>query len=85
MAPRPGSPPGVVQACRNAIIRAARPFGVVQVDAVSAGEVRRGARGVQAAPVAVRIIYARQGGHEVRQSRVTCNLNSRGTVIALND
>jgi hypothetical protein len=84
MAPRPGTSQRVVQACRDSILGAARRHGVLEVDAVSAGAARRGPGGALAAPIAVRIIYARQGGHEVRQSRVTCQLNGRGTVVALN-
>jgi len=55
----------------------------VEVDAASAGPARRDGGDVLVAPVAVRIIYARQGGNEVRQSLVACRVTARGRVIAL--
>jgi hypothetical protein len=83
VAPRPGTPPRIVQTCRNSILNAAKPYGVLRADVVSAGEAKRGARGMVTAPVLARITYARQGGNEVRQSRVTCRLNAKGLVVAL--
>ena len=80
---RPGTPLEVVQSCRQSIVAAAVPYGAVYVDAASAGQPRRSATGILAAPIEVRIIYSRQGGREVRQSRTTCRLNATGTVVAL--
>ncbi|KAA2244107.1 hypothetical protein [Salinarimonas soli] len=77
------APPRMIAACRNSIRQAAEPHGVVEIEAVSAGRVQRDRRGLSAAPIEVRIIYARQGGHEVRQSRITCRTDGRGTVVAL--
>jgi hypothetical protein len=76
----PGTPQPVVEACRNGIVAAARPYGVVRVDAASAGPVRRGRGGVLTAPVTMRMIYARQGGLEARQARVTCAIAANGRV-----
>ena len=78
-----GTPLKVVRACRESIIAAAAPYGVIYVNAASAGRPRRGARGTLAAPIEVRVIYSRQGGHELRHARITCRLDSAGTVIAL--
>jgi hypothetical protein len=80
---RPGAPAAIVQACRDSVVAAARPLGVVHVDAAGLGPVQPGWDGRRALPVNVRIVYARQGGHEVRQSRITCRLDRRGTVLAL--
>jgi hypothetical protein len=79
--PRPGTPQDVVQNCRTAIVAAALPYGVVRVDAASAGPMRS-ARGGFAAPVEFRIVYNRQGGLETRQATINCRLNTAGRVIA---
>jgi hypothetical protein len=80
---KPGTPMSLVRACRQSIIAAAVPYGAVYVDTASAGRPRRSTTGILAAPIEVRIVYSRQGGHEVRQSRTTCRLNATGTVVAL--
>ncbi len=80
---RPGAPTAIVQVCRDSIVAAARPLGVVHVDAAGLGPVQARRDGVRSLPVNVRIVYARQGGHEVRQSRITCRLDRRGVVLAL--
>jgi hypothetical protein len=79
--PRPGTPQQVVQDCRAAIVAAAIPYGVVRVDAASAGPMRS-ARGGFAAPVEFRIVYNRQGGLETRQAAINCRLNTAGRVVA---
>jgi hypothetical protein len=79
----PGTPAAVVRACRDAVESAATPFGVVSVRARSAGSLRRLGRGAVSAPVQVRIHYARQGGAEIRQARIRCNLDATGKVIKL--
>ncbi|PDQ22206.1 hypothetical protein CN311_04665 [Mesorhizobium sanjuanii] len=77
----PGTPAAVVQACRAAIISAAKPLGAVRVRAVSAGALRQGRRALMA-PIQVRIDYARKGGIEVRQAKVGCRLTA-GRVTAI--
>jgi hypothetical protein len=79
----PGTSIDIVSACRQAIIAAARPHGVIRVDAASAGRTVTGANGNLAAPIEVRIVYARQGGNEVRQSRTNCRLDADGRVTSL--
>jgi hypothetical protein len=80
---KPGTSLELVRACRQSIVAAAIPYGAVYVDTASAGRPRRSAAGILAVPIEVRIIYSRQGGHEVRQSRTTCRLNATGTVVGL--
>ncbi|WP_246676940.1 hypothetical protein [Mesorhizobium sp. B2-4-15] len=79
---KPGTPTAIALACRAAIMSAAKPLGAVRVNAVSAGALRHSG-GVLTAPIKVRIDYARQGGIEVRQARVSCRLNKAGRVTAV--
>ncbi|RWP68599.1 hypothetical protein [Mesorhizobium sp.] len=79
---KPGIPPAVVRACRTAIASAAAPLGAVRVQAVSAGPLQQ-RRGALTARIEVRILYARQGGVEVRQARVGCRLDAAGRVTAV--
>lgn len=81
--PRSGTPSRMISACRDSVRQAAAPHGLVGLEAVSAGRPQRDGRGLTVAPLEVRVIYARQGGHEVRQSRITCRVNARGSVVAL--
>ena len=78
-----GVPVGAVAACRNGIIRGAKPHDPVRIDAVSAGNVQRIKGGGQIAPLVVRIVYDRQGGYEIREAKVNCQLNAKGAVVAL--
>jgi len=79
---KPGTPAAVVQACRAAILSAAKPLGAVRVRAVSAGVLRRRG-GALMAPIQVRIDYAGRGGIEIRQAQVGCRLDAAGRVIAV--
>ena len=79
----PGTPAAVVSACREAIESAATPFGMVSVRAKSAGTLRRLSRGAVSAPIQVRIHYSRQGGAEIRQAHIRCQLDATGRVIKL--
>ncbi|WP_181179988.1 hypothetical protein [Mesorhizobium sp. B2-1-3A] len=79
---KPGTPAAVVQACRAAIMSAAKPLGAVRVRAVSAGALRQFG-GARTAPIKVRIDYARRGGIEVRQAQVGCRLDKAGRVRAV--
>jgi len=78
-----GTPRAVVQACRQAITASAKPFGAKDVRAVSAGSLRRLSPDVVAAPLVVRIRYARDEGIEVRQARIRCHLDASDRVIAV--
>jgi hypothetical protein len=79
--PRPGTPLQVVRNCREAIVAAALPYGVVRVDAASAGAMQSGRSGYMA-PVEFRVVYARKGGLETRQAVVGCRLDTAGRVYA---
>ena len=81
LTPRPGTPQAVVQSCRTAIVASALPYGVMRVDAASAGPMQS-ARGGFAAPVEFRIVYKRQGGLETRQATINCRMNAAGRVLA---
>jgi len=81
LTPRPGTPQAVVQSCRTAIVASALPYGVMRVDAASAGPMQS-ARGGFAAPVEFRIVYKRQGGLETRQATINCRMNAAGRVVA---
>lgn len=79
---KPGTPPQVVSACRAAIVSAAKPLGAARVNVVSAGPMRQRQAGL-AAPIYVRIEYARKVDFQVRQAKVTCRLDAAGRVTAV--
>jgi hypothetical protein len=81
LTPRPGTPQAVVQSCRTAMVASALPYGVMRVDAVSAGPMQAD-RGGFAAPVEFRIVYNRKGGLETRQATINCRMNAAGRVVA---
>lgn len=78
---RPGTPLEVVQNCRQAVAAAAIPYGVVRVDAASAGPMQR-RTGSYSAPVEFSVVYARKGGLQTRRAVVSCRLNLAGRVLA---
>jgi hypothetical protein len=78
---RPGTPQPVVKNCRDTIAASALSYGVVRVDAASAGPMRQGGGGFTA-PIEVKIVYSRRGGLETRQATISCRLNSAGRVVA---
>ncbi len=81
---RQAAPTGrFVQTCRASIAAAALPYGAVQVDAASAGQASRTPDGGLTAPISVRVVYARANARQVRQSRVACQLDAAGAVVAL--
>jgi hypothetical protein len=53
------------------------------VDAVSAGRLNRMRDGGLAAPIAVRVTYARAEASQVRQSEIVCRLDASGAVVDL--
>ena len=81
LAPKPGTSPRLVSACRDAVAKKAQPYGVASVEAVSAGKEMR-VKGRIIAPIEVRAIYKVRGGHEVKRSTVRCELDRAGRVIA---
>jgi hypothetical protein len=76
-------PDQIVQACRTSVVKAALPYGAVQVDTASAGQVNRTSNGGLTARIAVRVVYARANARQVRQSRISCLLNASGAVVGL--
>jgi hypothetical protein len=78
---RGGTPRQVVKNCRDAVTAAALSYGVVRVDAASAGPMRSAGGGF-VAPVEVKIISNRSGGLETRQATISCRMNTAGRVIA---
>jgi hypothetical protein len=83
LVPRIGTPVQIVEACRTSIASAAVPYGAVRVDAASAGRLNATPDGGIMAPVQVRVVYARAKRSQMRQSRVACQLNAAGAVVAL--
>jgi hypothetical protein len=81
MTARPGTSASTVAACREAIVAAAMPYGVVSVDAASAGPTRRMRDGGLAAAIEMRVIYSRLGGYEGRQATISCRMNAAGQVV----
>ncbi|MBD2745408.1 hypothetical protein IC232_01760 [Microvirga sp. BT688] len=73
----------VIELCRTSIAAAAVRYGAIRVDAAGAGRTSRLAHGGLMAPLQVRVVYARASVRQVRQSRVACQLNSAGAVVAL--
>ena len=76
----PGTPIGVISACRDAVVAAAQNYGLVSVDATSAGSVRRDRYGMSA-PIEMKVIYSRVLGREGRQAHITCHLDPEGRVV----
>lgn len=80
-----GVPPQVVVACRQSILQAAEPYGLVRVSVVSQGQTMQMTDGSYRAPVLTQVVYEREGGYEVRQAPIWCELNEGGAVIGLSD
>ncbi len=73
----------VLNACRTALVRAAKAKGASAVAVAGAGASLSSPDGGLSAPLFVRIRYARGGRSQVRQSGVDCRLNARRQVVAL--
>ena len=71
----PGVPYDMVAACRAAIVSAAAPYDPVYATTASGGIPRRGRAGV-VAPIETKLVYARQGGYEVRKAKVGCAIRN---------
>jgi hypothetical protein len=80
---RLGVPVEVVSACRSSIVDAGRAYGIIWVDAASAGRLRVSRTGAMAAPIEARVAYEHVGWIQTRHSRLICQLSPAGTVIAL--
>ncbi len=78
-----GTPDNDVNSCRAAIEVAATPFGMLSVRVRAAGSQRRLGEGAISVPLDVHIEYAREGGIEIRQAPIRCDLDASGTVVGL--
>ena len=74
---------GVVAACRNGIARAALAYNPLKVDAFGAGQLQKLKDGGHVARLMVRIVYDTEGGNEIREATVNCQLSAEGTVVAI--
>ena len=69
-----------IRKCRDAVLKASKPFGVVDiafwgVEAVPAGY------GGPAVSTGVTAVYQRQGGLEARRAAIGCHFGEKGAVI----
>jgi hypothetical protein len=72
----------VVQKCRRAIVAAAIPYGVAQVDAAGAGPLMAVRTGY-VAPIEFTIVYAKGSARETREATVACLLDEAGRVTGV--
>ena len=79
----PGTPLSAIRACRDRIASLSQPYGAIRVEAAGAGRLAQRRRGLTEAPIWARILYRRAGLTQVRQARVTCQLDARGQVLAV--
>jgi hypothetical protein len=79
---RPGTPPSIVQSCRNAVAASAIPHGAVGLDTAAAGPVRSTPMGYRVT-IAARLLYSRPDGSQVRQATFICQLNQAEQVVAM--
>ena len=77
----PGTSPTVVSVCRDALISNAQRFDLASLEAVSGGRQLR-IKGRIIAPLEVRAIYKINGVHEVKRSKVRCEVDRAGRVVA---
>ena len=80
---RLGVPVGVVSACRSSIVEAGRPYGMIWVDAASAGRLRVNRTGAAVAPIEARAAYQHAAAVQTRHARLICRLSPEGKVVAL--
>ena len=81
LAPSFGTSQATVNACRDALMRLAQSHDVASMEVVSLGEPRH-VNGRTVAPLDVRAIYRIRGVHEVTRSKVSCEIDRAGRVIA---
>ena len=77
------APSAAVARCGGYLAARARPLGSEEVSVSSAGPELRSSDGAIVLPINARVEYARNGMRQVRQARVTCRVNSDGTVAGL--
>jgi len=70
-----------VESCSAQLRRAAAAYGQATVETASLGPERRSRTGVYEGTVEVRIIYTRDGVHEVRQATMACYTRADGTLV----
>jgi hypothetical protein len=80
--PKPGASQSIVSACREALMRLAQPHDVDSLEVVSDGKPGR-VNGRTIAPLEVRAIYRVRGVHEVKRSKVRCEIDRAGRVTAI--
>jgi hypothetical protein len=79
----PDTPASAIRACRDRIASLSQPYGAIRVEAAGAGRLAQRRRGLTEAPIWARILYRRAGLTQVRQARVTCQLDAGGQVLAV--
>jgi hypothetical protein len=72
----------IVRKCRRAVVAAALPYGVAQVDAIGAGPLMP-IRNGYVAPIAFSIVYARGGARESRRATIECFLDTARRVTSV--
>ena len=70
-----------VETCRDVVVGEASKVGAREIEAASGGAERRDGEGHYFAPVRFRITYARPGGLEVRESTMTCVVDTRNQIV----
>ena len=84
LSPKSGTSQSIVSACRDALMGLAQPFDVASMEVVGDGKPRR-VNGRTIAPLDVRAIYRVRGVHEVTRSKVRCEIDRAGRVLATGD
>jgi hypothetical protein len=84
LSPKSGTSQSIVSACRDALMRLAQPYDVASMEVVGDGKARR-VNGRTIAPLEVRAIYRLRGVHEVTRSKVRCEIDRAGRVLATGD
>jgi hypothetical protein len=79
-----GTSQSIVSACRDALMRLAQPYDLASMEVVGDGKPRR-VNGRTIAPLDVRAIYRVRGVHEVARSKVRCEIDRAGRVLATGD
>ena len=72
-----------IEGCKDVIGAQARRLGAIHVEAVSAGQPRRLRSGFTEAPLEASIIYRHENLVQLREARVTCELDQDGKVVSL--
>ena len=78
---KPGTSRSIVSACRDALMRVAQPHDLASLEVVGDGRAGR-LKGRTVAPLEARAIYRVRGVHEVRRTKVRCEIDRAGRVIA---